>query len=57
MGVLKEYKCNCCGYTITGTREGRTLIMMGGIETIKVPRKCPKCGGDMKETGSVTMID
>jgi hypothetical protein len=31
--------------------------MMGEIETEKVPRKCPKCGGDMKETGSVIMID
>ncbi len=23
MGKLKEYKCNGCGYTITGTRKGR----------------------------------
>ena len=29
MGKLKEYKCNGCGYTIMGTREGRTLGMMG----------------------------
>ena len=53
MGTLKEYKCNGCGYTITGT----SLVMMGEIETEKVPRKCPKCGGDMKETGTVIMID
>ncbi len=57
MGTLKEYKCNGCGYTITGTRKGRTLVMSGEIETEKVPRKCPKCGGDMKETGTVIMID
>jgi len=25
MGTLKEYKCNGCGYTITGTRKGHTL--------------------------------
>ena len=52
MGTLKEYKCKGCGYTITGSRKGRTLGMMGEIET-----KCPKCGGDMKETGTVIMID
>lgn len=57
MGTLKKYKCNGCGYTITGTREGRTLVMSGETETTKVPRKCPKCGGDMKETGAVIMID
>lgn len=57
MGTLKEYQCNGCGYTITGTRKGHTLGMMGEIETEKVPKKCPKCGGDMKETGSVIMID
>ena len=57
MGTLKEYKCNGCGYTITGTRKGRTMGMMGVIETEKVPRKCPKCGGDMKETGTVIMVD
>ena len=57
MGTLKEYQCNGCGYTITGTRKGRTLGMMGEIETNKVPRKCSKCGGDMKETGTVIMID
>ena len=57
MGTLKEYQCNGCGYTVTGTRKGRTLGMMGEIETEKVPRKCPKCGGDMKETGTVIMID
>ena len=57
MGTLKEYQCNGCGYTITGTRKGRTLVMSGEIETEKVPRKCPKCGGDMKETGMVIMID
>lgn len=38
MGTLKEYKCNSCGYTITGTRKGRTLVMSGEIETTKVPR-------------------
>ena len=52
-----QYQCNGCGYSITGTRKGRTLGMMGEIETEKVPRKCPKCGGDMKETGTVIMID
>ena len=57
MGKIKEYKCNGCGCTIIGTRTGRTLGMMGEIETEKVPRKCPKCGGDMKETGTVIMID
>ena len=57
MGTLKEYQCSGCGYTITGTRKGRTLIMSGEIETEKVPRKCPQCGGDMKETGTVIMID
>ena len=57
MGTLKEYQCNGCGYTVTGTRKGRTLVMSGEIETEKVPRKCPKCGGDMKETGTVIMID
>jgi len=57
MGTLKEYKCKGCGYTLTGTRKGRTLGMMGEIETEKVPKKCPKCGGDMKETGTVIMID
>ena len=46
MGTLKEYKCNGCGYTITGTRKGRALGMMGEIETNKFPKKCPKCGGD-----------
>ena len=56
MGTLKEYKCNGCGYTITGTRKGRTLGMMGEIETEKVPKNCPKCGGDMKETGTVILI-
>ena len=30
MGTLKEYKCNGCGYTITGTRKGRTLGMNQG---------------------------
>ena len=44
MGTLKEYQCNGCGYTITGTRKGRTMGMMGEIETEKVPKKCPKCG-------------
>ena len=57
MGTLKEYKCNGCGYTITGTRTGRTLGMMGEIETEKVPKKCPMCGGDMKETGKSLLID
>jgi len=57
MGIIKEYQCNGCGYTIMGTREGHTLGMMGEIETEKVPRKCPKCGGDMKETGKVILID
>ena len=57
MGKLKEYKCNGCGYTITGTRTGRTLGMMGEIETEKVPKKCPMCGGDMKETGKSLLID
>jgi NAD-dependent SIR2 family protein deacetylase len=57
MGTLKEYQCNGCCYTVTGTRKGHTLGMMGEIETKKVPRKCPKCGGDMKETGAVIMID
>ena len=28
MGTLKEYQCNGCGYTITGTRKGRTLEQM-----------------------------
>jgi hypothetical protein len=31
--------------------------MMGVIETEKVPSKCPQCGGDMKETGTVIMVD
>ena len=57
MGTLKEYKCDGRGYTIMGTRKGRTLGMMGEIETEKVPKKCPRCGGDMNETGSVIMID
>ena len=57
MGTLKEYKCNSCGYTVTGTRKGRTVVMSGEIETTKVPKKCPKCGGDMKETGTVLLID
>ena len=39
MGTLKEYQCNGCGYTITGTRKGRTLVMSGEIETEKVPRR------------------
>ena len=33
------------------------LDFPGEIETEKVPRKCLKCGGDMKETGTVIMID
>lgn len=41
MGTLKEYQCNGCGYTITGTRKGRTLGMMGEVETEKVPKKMP----------------
>ena len=57
MGRLKEYKCNGCGYTIIGTRKGSTLGMMGEIKTEKVPKKCPKCGGDMKETGKGILID
>ena len=57
MGTLKEYKCKGCGYTITGTRTGRTIGMLGEIKTEKVPRKCPKCGGDMKETGKAILID
>ena len=35
MGTLKEYQCNGCCYTVTGTRKGRTLGMMGEIETEK----------------------
>jgi hypothetical protein len=31
--------------------------MSGEIETTKVPKKCPKCGGDMEETGAVIMVD
>ena len=31
--------------------------MPGEIETEKVPKKCPKCGGDMKETGKAFLID
>ena len=50
-GKIIEY------YQRTGTKKGRTLVMSGEIETEKVPRKCPKCGGDMKETGAVIMID
>jgi len=42
---------------LTGTKKGRTMGMMGVIETEKVPSKCPKCGGEMKETGTVIMID
>ena len=57
MGTIKEYKCGGCGYTVTGTRKGRTVVMSGEIETTKVPKKCPKCGGEMKETGAVIMID
>ena len=57
MGTLKEYRCNGCGYAITSTRKGSTLGMMGEIKTEKVPKKCPKCGGDMKETGKAIMID
>ncbi len=57
MGTLKEYKCSSCGYTITGTRKGRTFVMSGEIETTKVPRKCPKCGGELKETGTVLLVD
>ena len=33
MGTLKEYKCSGCGYTVTGTRKGRTVVMSGEIET------------------------
>ena len=44
-------------YTITGTGKGRTLGMIGEIETEKVPKKCPKYGGDMKETGKAFLID
>ena len=57
MGKVKEYKCNGCGYTIIGTKTGRTLGMMGEIETEKVPKKCPKCGGDMTGTGKAFLID
>lgn len=57
MGKIKEYQCNGCGYTITGTGKGRTLGMIGEIETEKVPKKCPKYGGDMKETGKAFLID
>ena len=57
MGKVKEYKCNGCGYTIIGTKTGRTLGMMGEIETEKVPKKCPKCEGDMKGTGKAFLID
>lgn len=57
MGRIKEYQCSGCGHTMTGTREGHTLGMMGEIETTKVPKKCPKCGGDMKETGTSYLID
>ena len=31
MGTLKEYQCNGCGYTITGTRKGRTLDAKGVV--------------------------
>ena len=57
MGRIKEYQCSGCGHTMTGTRKGHTLGMMGEIETTKVPKKCPKCGGDMKETGTSYLID
>jgi NAD-dependent SIR2 family protein deacetylase len=57
MGTLKEYQCKGCGYIVTGTKKGRTMGMMGVIETEKVPSKCPKCGGEMKETGTVIMVD
>lgn len=26
MGTLKEYQCNGCGYTVTGTKKGRTSL-------------------------------
>ena len=39
MGKIKEYQCSGCGHTMTGTREGHTLGMMGEIETTKVPKK------------------
>ena len=54
MGTLKEFQCNGCGYTVTGTRKGCTLGMMGVIETEKVPSKCPK---KIRGTDSVPLIE
>jgi len=31
MGTLKEYQCNDCGYTITGTKKGRTWEPMNNF--------------------------
>lgn len=46
---LKMFPLEKLKDTVTGTKKGRTMGMMGVIETEKVPSKCPKCGGEMKE--------
>jgi hypothetical protein len=52
--IERERAVYCCLFLYASTPDE---CMMGEIETEKVPRKCPKCGGDMKETGTVIMID
>lgn len=40
------------------TMQAQTLVLHHVIyKTEKVSKKCPECGGDMKETGKVFLID
>ena len=57
MATLFEYKCTSCGYTVKGNPKGHDVLMSGEVIECPVPSKCPECGGKMKKTGTVLMVD
>ena len=57
MATLKEYKCKNCGHTVLANPKGKDVLMSGEIIETPIPDKCPKCGGEMKKTNTVLMVD